>query len=200
MWEVLGSAEHITNDYCILDLYIPGKINSKISVAHIRQKVHIVDNLKAKMLMGTDILGPKEMCVLLIKGCRGLIANIKVKAKANVDICHAVHSQKKVIILPKSLTKIPVELRTKQCLPDIDHLFKPNLPGAYAHIVDAIIPFVYIENNGDTVRILPRHSNLGTIVEYNVDSCYAAHVENHMFAAEKNDIKVSKPESASDIN
>ena len=78
----IGSARHATDEYCLLDLYIPGMAIGKASVAHIRREVHIVENLKAKMLMGVDILGPERMSIdigeekLLIRSCDGLTADI----------------------------------------------------------------------------------------------------------------------------
>ena len=54
--------------------------------------MHIIDDLKIKMLLNTNILDLERMNIdvdeekLLIKSCNDLIANIKIKIKDNVDV------------------------------------------------------------------------------------------------------------------
>ena len=54
--------------------------------------MYIIDNLKTKMLLSTNILNLERINInvdekkLLIRSCNDLIANIKVKIKDNVDV------------------------------------------------------------------------------------------------------------------
>ena len=54
--------------------------------------MHIIDDLKTKMLLNMNILGLERMSIdvneekLLIKSCNDLITNIKIKIKNNVDV------------------------------------------------------------------------------------------------------------------
>ena len=52
----LGSSSHAAGDYVELDLYLPAN-HSRTAV--IRREVHVVDDLKANILIGTDILVPE---------------------------------------------------------------------------------------------------------------------------------------------
>ena len=45
----------------ILNFYIPDLVNSQIEVIEIIMKVHLVHNLKAKLLIDVDILNLKKM-------------------------------------------------------------------------------------------------------------------------------------------
>ena len=88
----IGAAKHVTDEYCLIDLCIPNTAKGRALAAHIRKQVHIVDSLKAKMLMGIDILGPERMSIdvekqkLIIRSYNNLTADIKVKAKDNVEV------------------------------------------------------------------------------------------------------------------
>ena len=49
---------HRCNEFAKLDIYLQGT-----STALIRRDVHIVDGLKAKMLIGMDIIGPERIII-----------------------------------------------------------------------------------------------------------------------------------------
>ena len=55
----IGNRKHAVEEYIVIDLYIPGNLNGKTTVAYIKREVHIVPKLKAKLFIGMDILGPK---------------------------------------------------------------------------------------------------------------------------------------------
>ena len=193
----IGSARHTTEEYALIDMWVPGHQNGKKCIAHIRREVHFVDNLRAKMLMGMDILGPERMIVdigsetLTIRSCENLTAPIQVTAKDNVNVRRAVRVEKKVTIPPQSTSRVPVRLRTATPLPDRDYLFEPTFPGAYAHVIDASLPFVCVKNDTKKEIVIPSRSHMGTLIEYDAEFCYLASPEDHVYAATKEEIKVN---------
>ena len=110
-----------------------------------------------------------------------------------------IKNQKEVILQPESVTKVPVELRAPTAIPDRDYFFLPSYLGTYAHIVDANMSFVCVKNSLRSAAILPRHPNLGTVVEYDAEYCHAAHPDHHELAAEKQDLKVHAPEGFTEV-
>ena len=58
----------------------------------------MIDNLKAKILIRVDILGPERISInidkekLLIRSCNNLTIDIKIKAKDNVDVRRHVYN------------------------------------------------------------------------------------------------------------
>ena len=52
--------KHLLIDYATINLYFPG---NKHCTAVVHQEVHVVDALKAKMLIGIDILGKKSFTI-----------------------------------------------------------------------------------------------------------------------------------------
>ena len=55
----IGNRKHTAEEYTIINLYIPGNLNRKTVVVHIKREVYIVLELKAKLFIGIDILGPE---------------------------------------------------------------------------------------------------------------------------------------------
>lgn len=51
-----GSATHNTNEYILLDIRLPG---TDARIAHIIREVYIVEELRARVLIRVDILGPE---------------------------------------------------------------------------------------------------------------------------------------------
>ena len=61
----IGAAKHLSDKWVVLNLYIQGYINKLSAITHLTKKVHLVNNLKVKMLMSTDILVTKGAVVNL---------------------------------------------------------------------------------------------------------------------------------------
>ena len=85
----IGDATHLTEEYVILNLFINGKTSQGPATACLRREAHIVDNLKAKLLIGVDILAPEEMVLdftirtLTIGSCQGLVTPIRLTPRTN---------------------------------------------------------------------------------------------------------------------
>jgi len=201
----IGSARNSTDEYAVLDMYIPGEVSGRKVKAHIRREVHLVDNLKAKMLVGMDILAPEKMSLdlgseqLFVRSCGDFVAPIQVTAKDNINVRRTVRNEKRIVIPPQSTTRIPVQLRTSAPLPDRDYMFEPSFPGVYAHLVDATLPFVCVKNDTNEAKVVPPKSHLGTVVEYDAEFCYTASPDDHVYAVSKADIKVNASDRGHEV-
>ncbi len=64
----LRANKHATNQYAITDIYIPAKNSQgQLVTAHIRREVYLVPDLKANMLVGTNIMTPEQFVLDLHK-------------------------------------------------------------------------------------------------------------------------------------
>ncbi len=54
----IGSRTHECQEFVRLDLYILGQIDGKSIIAHLKQDVHLVDDLRANLLIEKGIIGP----------------------------------------------------------------------------------------------------------------------------------------------
>ncbi|SLM33512.1 reverse partial [Lasallia pustulata] len=199
----IGSTRYSSDEYVILDVFLDGTINNAPARAHMRREAHVVDSLKAKFLMGVDILVPERICLnlsegkMVVQSCKDLVAPIQITAKDNVRVRRIVRTEKRLVIPPGSVYKVPVEVQGQMPLPDRDFLFEPDLEGAYAHIVDSTVPFICVKNSSWKEKILPRHTRVGTVTEYEEEECYPVDVEDHSLAAKYTpvEVDVSKPET-----
>ena len=57
----IETIKYFTNEFVILNIYIFELINDKIEMIEIITKVHLICNLKIKLLIDIDILDSKEM-------------------------------------------------------------------------------------------------------------------------------------------
>ena len=74
--------KHSLVNYATINLYFPG---NECRSAAIHQKVHMIDGLKAKMLIGIDILGKKSFTINIgnkkatIKSCNNIVIPLEVE-------------------------------------------------------------------------------------------------------------------------
>ena len=60
----IGSTKHQTDEYIIIPIYFPGTQdgNNKV-LTYIRREIYLVNNLRAKILIGNDISVPKGFVI-----------------------------------------------------------------------------------------------------------------------------------------
>ena len=59
----IGKELHDSSEYVLQDIYLPGRTKDAPAIAHIIREIHIVDSLKAKALIGMDIISLEEMVI-----------------------------------------------------------------------------------------------------------------------------------------
>ena len=78
----IGAAKHLSDKWVVLDLYIQGYIDKLPAITYLTKEVHLVNNLKAKMLMGTNILVTKGAVVdlsqqkMFLSTCKNIVVPI----------------------------------------------------------------------------------------------------------------------------
>ena len=170
----LGSNRHQTSEYVVTPLLFPG--NDNITAMTSPREIHIVDDLKANLLIGMDIMVPEKIDILAsqakadIGSCQTSVP-IEVRTRGGRAVTHPVHVRKSIIIPPRSEAQIPVHHVT---LPDRDFFFEPEQSqlSLYAHLVNASMTAVLAKNDSDQAVKVPRNLRLGTVQEADFDNCY----------------------------
>ena len=180
----LGSKIHHSDEYAILTFYMEGVLpNGARAFAQITREIHIVDDLKAGMLIGADILTPERMVLdfatqsIRIGSCRDIVVPMDSRARSE-PIKRAVRSASRLILPPRTTQQVTVTYAGG--LPaDRDLMFEPHCDlrlgqsgGVYAHIVDASFRTVQVKNDTDQHVIIPRKQRLGMLEEYEHDGCF----------------------------
>ena len=171
------AGSEMTYEYVQLDLWFQGLLNGKPATAYIQREARIVNNLKAKLLVGMDILGPEKINLLftskkmVINSCKGLVVPITTTSNKGQPVKQNVQTVKKVLIEPHTLSKVPIWLWGTAELPDQTLMFQPEYHSAiqwlaegdraiYAHVVDSQTTFVQVRNNSDKLIVLGCHAHL----------------------------------------
>jgi hypothetical protein len=185
----IGTTKYPTDEYVKLDFYIPGLVNGRIEAIEIIAEVHLVRNLKAKMLVGVDILDPEGLDISFsnrtLTTCRveGWGTDIHARAKDNVRVRRNVRTLKQLTIAPHTAMAVPIEFGHDGLPEDRDLIFKPQYPGACAHLVDANFHVVHVRNDTDRPMKLNRRNRVGKIVEMEEEWCYYVDDDSHGLAA-----------------
>ena len=184
------------NEYVVTQLYIDGiTTDGKPATACVTAEIHLVDDLKANMLIGVNVLKPQKMVLdfehntLAIGSCQGIKATIDPVSRAKPHLKRTIRTQKAFTVYPGQTAEVPVAY--KGGLPeDRDFLFEPHCSeylghdgGVFAHIVDASLHFVQVRNTSTRPVTLPRRGRLGTVVEYSQQGCYMVSPEEAPKAA-----------------
>ncbi len=166
----LGANQYATDQYAIADIYISAKDGQGQEViVHIRREIHLVEELKANMLVGTDIMTPEQFVLDLNKktafiGSCSYSFDLDIEIP-RVSIKRPVHAKTRVTILPHTMQVITIHYLN---IPHSrDFLFQPdNVDFALsAYLVDANITGLPVENNTDKPIYISRNFRLGRIQE-----------------------------------
>ena len=160
------------------------------TITAVIRELYIVDDLKTKMLLNTDIMTPEKMNFdfgsqqMTIKTCKNLSFFFSSHAREQPNFKRTVRFKSFTVLSPNVTINIPVNYHGQISI-DRDFLFEfqfnQNLGkngGMFAHIVDAFLNFVQIYNAIMSPITIPRRIKLNSIIEYNPEKCYFAHPNN----------------------
>ena len=184
----IGSNHHSTVEYINLSIYVPGTHDDGRPVeALLRHQAFVVDNLKAKMLIGMDVLASEDVNLVLSTRA-GYIGSCHTKFELIIAppprpfVRQDVVLEKSVSIPARSHMVIPIEHGD---LPSGDYLFEPanGCPVAlFAALVDSSFHAVLARNDLDQPVELPRRLQIGSVMDLEADGCY--HVDDSEEAQE----------------
>ena len=173
----LGTHRHESSEYAICDIHLKGEKDGKPVTSVLRREVHLVDNLKANMLIGNDVIGSEGIVIDPVKKqafitSTGATIPVEVRSPKN-NIQRPVHIRKTTVIPPHTEVAVPINGTS---LPETrDFLFEPaddvNFT-LYAHLVDASTSAVIIRNDHAQPIQIPRNFRLGRISELDYPNAF----------------------------
>ena len=182
----VGSKIVNSDEYAIVTIYVKGTIGGEAKTACLTMEVHIVDDLKANLLIGNDTMVPQGMCVDLdtrtckFGKCQALETPIDVITKSRPNLRRTIRNKANVTIAPGATVAVPVAYNGE--IPqDRDFLFEPECSqdlgvtgGVFAHVVDSSISMIQVYNATAAPVRLPRKAKLGALCEYEQDGAFLA--------------------------
>ena len=118
-----------TNEYALIKIFIDETVAIKAVTAVIIMKVHLVSDLKANILIDTDIIVSQELCInfkrqkLVIKLCKNLETAIQVMSRDRSYFQRKIKSSQSRIILSEATIEVFVSFYDR-LLKDRDFLFE----------------------------------------------------------------------------
>jgi len=166
----IGANKHQTNEYVILLIYLPSRCAKEEVIAITSpREIHIINQLRAQMLIGNNILQPKKIDILTSSSTTRISSYsvtipIELKAKGSRSITHLIHAVATIVMPLKSTTMIPVH--SIKSLPSRrDLFFEPEDSGLslYTHLIDSSLSSVLAKNDSENKVRIPRNLRLGHI-------------------------------------
>ena len=145
----IETIKYFMNEFVILNIYISELINDKIEMIEIIVKVHLVHNLKIKLLIDINVLNSEKMnisfhnCFLIISSKDRWEARIHIHAKNNTHIYQKIQVFKKQIISSYFFLTISIEFKSALST-DQDFLFIFIYSDAHAHLIDINMQFIHV--------------------------------------------------------
>lgn len=178
----IGTNKHATNRYAIVPISITGTGPGGTSaVTRFRREVHLVQDLKTNILLGSDVLCP-ECFVIDLDKKEALIGSCQVTIPIDIGsrnsapaVQRAVHIRKTTLIPPHSV--LPVVIHHLGDVPkDRDYLFEPDDVNfsIYAHLMDTETGSVLVRNDTAKAVEIRRNFRFGHLIE--LDYSNACHV------------------------
>ena len=176
----IGPSSHNASQYVLVDIYLRGN-NGRI--AHLTKELHLVDELKANLLMGIDILAPEGIDVQLsrqtatIASCADVEIPISIQTRSS-KVRKTVFTKTQMVIPPRTRKALPIQGpkgKPMELPADRDLMFEPGIRqkvSVFAHIVDHTISEVFVQNDSDVAITLPKNTRIGEVTEYEADGCF----------------------------
>ena len=98
---------YFTKKYVLLDLYLLGRRNNKKIRAKIIREVYLIDGLKIKILLGTNIINLKKINIITLRNeayikLYNITVSINLKLRSRDITIKLVVAKKEIILLPRS--------------------------------------------------------------------------------------------------
>ena len=148
----LGSKIHYFDEFAIIIFYMKGILsNNTRALTQITREIYIVDNLKADMLINSNILTPKRIIIdfdtqlIIINSYRSITISMNSRARSN-SIKRTIKTFSRVVLSPHFVTSVPVAY-ADELSQDRNLLFKSQcfLPLKHANEIYAYIVDVFFK-------------------------------------------------------
>ena len=140
----LRVVHHLCTDWLLIKMFLTGTVKGKTVVTKIFREIHVVEDLKANILLRMNILISEEVIIdllsqtLKLTKAEGIKIPIQIKVKDNVNVNHIIRVKKQTVVPLKSVGQVLIQLAGKhQVLSNHNFLFELQKGSVYTHFVDS---------------------------------------------------------------
>jgi hypothetical protein len=180
----IGVNVHETKKYVNFSIYLSSKDDKNMTEIH--RKMHLVEDLKANMLIENDILESKEIIIdiqekkVIISSCQNMIIEVKIHQKESFVRRNVINQFVSVISLDfyaKILYKIR-DLSTNRNF--LFESFSEVSVFIYAHVIDVKTIDVIVRNESEKSMKISRNFKLEVAQEIEYEDCFYISQEHHL--------------------
>ena len=179
----LGNKIHLSDEYVVVDIYLPGYQGKKAGLDKITREVHLVNDLPCKALIRNDVADVEGFNINIrkreceIMSLEGLVCPLVITPRGKPIEHRMVRTKRDVVLKKHSKTIIPII--AKKLPDDRDYHFKAHYMPQTAHlaihgmfpeaVLDANSMFVTYCNTSRSSILLPANTHIGEISEWDSD-------------------------------
>lgn len=177
----IGEDTHQTAKFTQIAIRMKAVIKGKKAILTLHFELHIVRNLRANILFGTDMMARHQIAVdvgrhrAVIGSCHDAIVDLRITAKPHHQMSRPVYAKERVVIPAKSNVRLPIKMSTKNALQtDREYIFTPQFDklSVYAHAVDHNFSFVYAANFSSRPVTVQPGARIGFLSGFEEASAY----------------------------
>lgn len=197
----IGTATYTLTEYVRFPLFFEAKRCGMAVLVKVMIEAYITDNLRAGLLLGTDIMVPHGIVLNLgtahatVASCPAAAIPLQVAAKPHRITSLPVYNKSRITIPAHSHARLPV-LTSKAIPTDRDAIFTPEYKHLtlYSHVVDSNFSFIHAVNLSDKPVTIPRKVRLGTLSDMeDVNACLVSPNAAALARTEQDNIKYKSP-------
>ena len=147
----ISDKTHECQEFVIMSVYLPGTFAGNPVLGHIISEIHLVDDLRANLLLRMDIIGPERISTdisaqkAVLDSCQNALVDLQITSKNNHCVNQVVRTSNKMIVSPHTVIKVSVILEKASTLStNWDLMFHPSYNEAYSYVTDANLTFVLV--------------------------------------------------------
>lgn len=174
--------KHATDQYVIVPINLSGMSKGNPAIARFRREIHLAQDLKANILLKSDVLGPQQVTIDLEKIETHIVScdvtiSIDIGSRNKISaVQQAVYIRQTTVLPFHSIKKIPIHY-----LDDVsknkNHLFELDDIdfSLYVHLMDVDTSAILIWNYTSKTLQIFRNFRLGYVTELNYsNACHVA--------------------------
>ena len=184
----IDDREHVNFDYVNLNIYFENKLKKKSSIVHVKKNVHVINNLRVKILIDIDIIYSKKMTInlqtrkFIIDNCDMMI--FITCTFIDFKINRIVKSHCIVIISTYTIITISFKIQNFELFSEKDYSFQLHVTlfdfetknDIITHIINVKTFVIHVRNAIDKSIVVFKHIKLDKIFDFEKENCY--HVDS----------------------
>ena len=173
----IESTTHESVEFVHISIYFPGVTKDESAIlACITREIHLIDDLKTKMLIDNDFFDPEEF-IIDIEGKSAAIESCEIKITLKIQpkesyVRKIVHAQQDVMLQSGEERLIAIKANISE---ERDFFFESESKTNFimcSHILDVSIKKILIKNEINHLIKMSRRYRLGQIFEIDCDNCF----------------------------